>query len=58
MIRAGKLTQDDLEHLAFTYGGVIVRNVEANTYTLVGALMGGRRVTLGPVAVDEMAAPK
>jgi hypothetical protein len=43
------LTLDDLERLAFTYGGTIERNVATGTYTLVGALMDGRRVNLGPV---------
>lgn len=55
MIPAGKLTQDDLERLAFLYGGQIVVDVAANTRALVGAVMDGRRVTLGPVAVDELA---
>jgi hypothetical protein len=43
------LTLDDLERIAFTYGGTIERNVATGTYTLVGALMDGRRVNLGPV---------
>lgn len=49
MIRAGVLTLEDLERLAFTYGGTIERNVAADTYTLVGTVMDGRRINLGPV---------
>jgi len=44
-----RLTLDDLEKLAFQYGGTIERNVSTNRYTLVGALIDGRRVNLGPV---------
>jgi hypothetical protein len=44
-----RLTLEDLEKLAFTYGGTIERNVSTNRYTLVGALIDGRRVNLGPV---------
>lgn len=44
------LTADDLEAIAFTYGGTIERNVRTNTVRLVGAVVDGRRVTLGPVA--------
>lgn len=43
------LTADDLENLAFTYGGTVERNVRTNTVRLVGAVFAGRRVTLGPV---------
>lgn len=57
MIRAGSLTLDDLEALAFRYGGTLERNVATNTVRLVGALIDGRRVDLGPapgpVAVSD-----
>lgn len=43
-----KLTLDDLERLAFTYGGTIESSPAG--YTLVGAVMDGRTVTLGPVS--------
>lgn len=46
----GRLTLDDLEKLAFEYGGTIERNIAAGTYRLVGAVVDGRTVTLGPVA--------
>ena len=45
-----RLTMDDLERLAFTYGGTIERDLSANTYTLRGALVAGQRVDFGPVA--------
>lgn len=49
MIRAGSLTLDDLERLAFTYGGEI--QTHPRGYILVGAVMDGRRIPiLGPVA--------
>lgn len=44
-----RLTLDDLEKMAFTYGGTIVRDIPTGRYTLVGALMDGRTVDLGPV---------
>lgn len=44
-----RLTLDDLERLAFTYGGTIEPR-PGGRYVLVGALMDGRRVNLGPVA--------
>lgn len=49
------LTLDDLEALAFTYGGTIRRDVAAGTYTLVGAVMDGRKVSLGPVRAEAAA---
>jgi hypothetical protein len=44
-----ELTLDDLERLAFIYGGTVARDIETGTYRLIGALMDGRRVNLGPV---------
>ena len=52
MIRAPKadpLTLDDLEAMAFKYGGTILRDLPSETYRLVGATMAGVSVTLGPV---------
>lgn len=43
------LTLDDLEALAFTYGGTIEPRA-GGRYVLIGAVMDGRRVDLGPVA--------
>lgn len=43
------LTLDDLERLAFTYGGTIERDVSNESYTLVGATFAGQPVNLGPV---------
>lgn len=43
------LTLDDLERLAFTYGGTIEPR-PGGLYVLVGAVMDGRRVNLGPVS--------
>jgi len=48
MIPATTLTLDDLEQLAFTYGGTIEPR-PGNRYVLVGAVIDGRRVCLGPV---------
>lgn len=45
----GALTLDDLEQLAFTYGGTI-EALPGNRYRLVGAVMDGRRINLGPVS--------
>lgn len=42
------LTLDDLERLAFMYGGTIESSPAG--FRLVGAVMDGRTVTLGPVA--------
>jgi hypothetical protein len=53
MIPLGTLTLDDLELAAYLYGGTIVRDVSSETYRLVGALIAGSRVTLGPVAVSH-----
>lgn len=41
------LTLDDLERLAFTYGGTV--EPSPGGFRLVGAVMDGRTVTLGPV---------
>lgn len=47
------LTMDDLEALAFTYGGTIERNPLTNRCTLVGAVMSGVRIDkLGPVPME------
>ena len=46
---AGRLTLDDLERLAFTYGGEIQQDLATNQCRLVGAVVAGRRITLGPV---------
>ncbi|WP_148046092.1 hypothetical protein [Nocardioides marmoriginsengisoli] len=44
------LTMDDLEELAFKYGGTIERNPLTNRCTLVGAVIGGKRIDkIGPV---------
>jgi len=48
-IPAARLTMDDLEAIAFRYGGTIVRDLSDDTHRLVDALIGGRLVTLGPV---------
>lgn len=48
MIPAGHLTLDDLEQLAFRYGGSIEPR-PGDRFVLVGALIDGRRVNLGPV---------
>lgn len=52
MIRAPQatLTLDDLERIAFTYGGTVERDVVTNTYRLVGTTMAGQTFDLGPVA--------
>jgi hypothetical protein len=54
MIPAGQLTMDDLELAAFKFGGTIEPR-PGNRFVLVGALIGGRRVTLGPVAGQRVA---
>jgi hypothetical protein len=51
MIPAGPLTLDDLERLAFTYGGTVER-VAAGRYLLRGAVIGGQRTNFGPVCDD------
>lgn len=43
-----RLTLDDLERLAFLYGGTI--EVCSAGYKLVGAVMAGTRLDLGPVS--------
>jgi len=45
---SGALTLDDLERLCFTYGGTIEPR-PGGTFVLVGAVMDGRRMNLGPV---------
>lgn len=54
MIRAGVLTLDDLERLAFTYGGSVEPRA-GGRYVLIGALIDGRRVDLGPVSAELVA---
>ena len=49
IIPATQLTLDDLEQLAFKYGGTIELDLGADRYILRGALIDGRRVNLGPV---------
>ena len=44
-----RLTLDDLERIAWTHGGTIEPR-PGGRYVLVGALLDGRRVTLGPVS--------
>lgn len=46
MIPAGQLTLDDLEALAFTYGGTV--ETHPRGFILRGCLIDGRRVDLGP----------
>lgn len=46
---ATQLTLDDLEQLAFRYGGTVERDLGVDRYILRGALIDGRRVNLGPV---------
>jgi hypothetical protein len=58
MIPAGPLTLDDLERLAFTYGGTVER-VAPGRYLLRGAVVAGQRRNFGPVrddGVDALAA--
>lgn len=49
MIRANVLTLDDLEQLAFRYGGTVEKDLSTGKYLLRGVVIDGRRVDLGPV---------
>lgn len=52
----GKLTADDLESLAYRYGGTI-EPVGSDKLRLVGAVMDGRRLPpIGPVLVGRVSA--
>lgn len=45
----GNLTLDDLEALAHRYGGTVEPR-PSGKYVLVGAVINGRRLNLGPVS--------
>lgn len=46
------LTMDDLEALMGKYGGMIERNEDTDMCTLVGAVIDGRTVNVGPVPME------
>lgn len=45
----GTLTLDDLESLAFKYGGAVEVDLSTGAFWLRGAVIGGTSVNLGPV---------